>query len=133
MLGRLIESSLTTEFTTALVKNASEDEVFGRLRGDGFGEIRVVRVMSKQNLSWQVRLLNEDGEVIRFENFLSTSSCMREIDGVIWYFYVSTVYWMIPKGPQFKNVITVSLLNLSDDAKLAGTNGQVKVSLECTR
>jgi len=119
-----LNSTPATHYTTAIAANGgTETETFPGLRADGLGSIKTVRIKSKENLEWQVEILNDDSEILYAHRFATTDA--TTIGGIR--YYTASVDWLIP-SLGIAGVI-VGIRNMSGTAKTAGTNGALTLTL----
>lgn len=126
MRNYILNSTPATHYTTAIAANGgTETEVFPGLRADGFGCIDAIRIKSEENLSWQVEVLNDDGEILWVKRFAYTDA-IEVADGS---FYYQAFDLEMPIPSLTKETVTVGIRNLSGEPKTAGTSGALTLTL----
>lgn len=125
-----LSTTTTTHYTDALAKGVGETETFPGLRGDGIGKIETVIVKSLEKLAWQIEVLDKNGNIVHKQTFTENDAIEKAISEVTYYFYSkSDLDWAIPLT--IPNVtVEVTLRNMSETSKTAGTEGAVLVQLQ---
>ncbi len=123
-----LDSTPATHYTTAIAANGGvETESFPGMRADGYGKIEGIRIKSKQNLAWQVEIMNDAGEPLYFKRFAATDATSYIISGSTDFYYSCDATCPIPNLTNA--TLTIGIRNLSDTAKTVDADGYLTLTL----
>jgi hypothetical protein len=125
MSCHIATSTAATQYASALAQNAAEVEALPGLRADGSQSIKSLSIRSRENLAWQIELLDETGNILSSHAFATTDATVKTISEVPYYFYTYTPpeEWCVPHTKDYQTDIAVR--NLSAESKTAGSDGEL--------